>query len=148
VESLKFLGIHIIDKMKWSTHTDSMVKKAQQCLFNLRRLKKFVLAPKIPTNLYRCTIESLLLSCINTWYGNCIAHTSLQRVVRSAQYITGGKLPDGTGRPKRSPRTTATRVTACSPPAIIQKARSVQVHQSWNQETEKQLLSQGHQTVK
>ena len=33
-------------------------------------------------------------------------------------------------------------------PAIIQKARSVQVHQSWDRKTEKQLLSQGHQTVK
>ena len=33
-------------------------------------------------------------------------------------------------------------------PAIIQKARSVQVHQSRDRETEKQLLSQGHQTVK
>jgi hypothetical protein len=33
-------------------------------------------------------------------------------------------------------------------PAIIQKARSVQVHQCWDRETEKQLLSQGHQTVK
>ena len=33
-------------------------------------------------------------------------------------------------------------------PATIQKARSVKVHQSGDQETEKQLLSQGHQTVK
>jgi hypothetical protein len=33
-------------------------------------------------------------------------------------------------------------------PAIIQKARSVQVHQSWDRETEKHLLSQGQQTVK
>ena len=33
-------------------------------------------------------------------------------------------------------------------PAIIQKARSVQVHQSWDRETEKQLLSQFHQTAK
>ena len=33
-------------QMKWSTHTDSVVKKAQQCLFNLRRLKKFGLSPK------------------------------------------------------------------------------------------------------
>ena len=33
-------------------------------------------------------------------------------------------------------------------PAIVQKALSVQVHQSWDRETEKQLLSQGHQTVK
>jgi hypothetical protein len=32
--------------------------------------------------------------------------------------------------------------------AIIQKAMSVQVHQNWDRETDKQLLSQGHQTVK
>jgi hypothetical protein len=25
VESFKFLGIHITDKLKWSAHTDSMV---------------------------------------------------------------------------------------------------------------------------
>jgi hypothetical protein len=31
---------------------------------------------------------------------------------------------------------------------IIQKARSVQVYQSWDREIEKQLLSQGHQTAK
>ena len=27
-ESFKFLGLHITDKQKWSTHTDSVVKKA------------------------------------------------------------------------------------------------------------------------
>ena len=42
VESFKFLGVHITDKLKWSSHTDSVVKKAQRRLFNLRRLKKFV----------------------------------------------------------------------------------------------------------
>jgi hypothetical protein len=40
VERFKFLGVHFTDKLKWSTHTDSMVKKAQQSLFNLRRLNK------------------------------------------------------------------------------------------------------------
>jgi hypothetical protein len=38
VESFKFLGIDITDKLKRSTHTDSAVKKVQQRLFNLRRL--------------------------------------------------------------------------------------------------------------
>jgi hypothetical protein len=33
-------------------------------------------------------------------------------------------------------------------PAIMQKARSVQVHQSWDREPEKQVICQGHQTVK
>jgi hypothetical protein len=50
VESFKFLGVYITDKLKWSTHTDSVVKKAQQRPFNLRRLKKCVLSPKTLTN--------------------------------------------------------------------------------------------------
>ena len=28
VVSFKFLGVHITDKLNWSTHTDSVVKKA------------------------------------------------------------------------------------------------------------------------
>jgi hypothetical protein len=67
-----------------------VVKKAPHRLFNLRRLKKFSLSQKALTNFYRCTIESILLGCITAWYGNCKA---LQRVVRSAQRITGGKIP-------------------------------------------------------
>ena len=38
VVSFKFLGVHIMDKLKWSTYTDRVVKKAQQRFFNLRRL--------------------------------------------------------------------------------------------------------------
>ena len=38
VVSFKFLGVHIMDKLNWSTHTDSVVKKAQERLYNLRRL--------------------------------------------------------------------------------------------------------------
>ena len=60
VESFKFLGLHVTDKLKWSTHTDSVVKKAQQCLFNLKRLKRFGPSPKTLTDVYRCTIESSL----------------------------------------------------------------------------------------
>jgi hypothetical protein len=30
LESFKLLGVHITDKLIWSTHTDSVVKKAQQ----------------------------------------------------------------------------------------------------------------------
>ena len=95
VERFKFLFVHNTDKLKCSTHTGSVVKKAQQRLFNLRRLKKFGLSPKTLTNLYRCTIESILSGCITAWYGNCSAHNrmALQRVVRSAQRITGGKQP-------------------------------------------------------
>jgi hypothetical protein len=94
VESFKFLGVHITDKLKWSTHVHSVVKKVQQRLFNLRRLNKFGLAAKTLTNFYRHTIESFLSGCITARYGNCTArnHRALQMVVWSAQRSTGGKL--------------------------------------------------------
>ena len=133
------------------------MKKVQQRLFNLRRLKKFGLSPKALTNFYRCTIESILAGCITAWYGNCSAlnRKALQRVVRSAQRITGGKLPALQDTYTTRCYRKAIDHQGLQPPeplpvhpAIIQKARSVQMHQSWDRETEKQLLSQGHQTVK
>ena len=46
VEGFMFLRVHITDQLKWSTHTDSVVKKAQQRLFNFSWLKKFGMSPK------------------------------------------------------------------------------------------------------
>jgi hypothetical protein len=67
VESFKFLGVYITDDLKCSTHADSVVKKTQQRLFNLRRLKKFGLDPNTLRNFYRFTIESILSGCITAW---------------------------------------------------------------------------------
>eukprot|EP00061_Rhincodon_typus_P002075 g16549.t1 len=41
VKSIKFLGVTITDDLSWAPHVDAMVKKAQQHLFFLRRLRKF-----------------------------------------------------------------------------------------------------------
>ena len=84
VKSFKFSGVHITDNLKWSRHTDLLVRKAQQRLFNLRRLKNFVLAPKTLTDFYRCTIESILWCWITVWNRKFTVrnHRALQRVVR------------------------------------------------------------------
>jgi hypothetical protein len=52
------------------------------------------MGPQILKRFYSCTIESILTGCITAWYGNCSASDckALQRVVRTAQYITGAKL--------------------------------------------------------
>ena len=39
VESFKFLGVQVTNKLTWSKHTKTVVKRAQQNLFPLRRLK-------------------------------------------------------------------------------------------------------------
>jgi hypothetical protein len=102
-------------KLWWPTH--SVVNGASSTSGDWRNLATH----RKHSNFYRCTIESTI---ITAWYGNCTTRNlrALQRVVRSAQRITGGNYlpsktptaPDVTGRPKRSSRTTTTRATACS----------------------------------
>ena len=73
VESFKFLGVHINNELSWFKHTKTVVKRAQQHLFPLRRLKRFGKDPWILKKFYTCTIESILTCCITAWYGNCSA---------------------------------------------------------------------------
>eukprot|EP00061_Rhincodon_typus_P007916 g30069.t1 len=58
VESIKFIGVTMTDDLSWSSHVDATVKKAQQRLFFLRRIRKFDMSIRSLTNFYRCTIES------------------------------------------------------------------------------------------
>ncbi|KAI5617008.1 gastrula zinc finger protein XlCGF28.1-like, partial [Silurus asotus] len=95
VSSFKFLGIHISADLSWNINTSSLVKKAHQRLFFLRTLKKNQLSSDILVNFYRCAVESILTSCVTVWYGSCSAaeRKALQRVVKTAQRITGTPLP-------------------------------------------------------
>ncbi|XP_031159417.2 uncharacterized protein LOC116052744 [Sander lucioperca] len=95
VTSFRFLGVHISEDLSWTLNTSTLIKKAHQCLFFLRRLKKVHLSPQILVNFYRCTIESILTNCVTVWYGNCSAldRKALQRVVKTAQRINGSSLP-------------------------------------------------------
>ncbi|TWW74474.1 hypothetical protein D4764_14G0004770 [Takifugu flavidus] len=81
--------------LTWTTNCSSLVKKAHQRLFFLRTLKKHHLSSDILVNFYRCTIESILTSCVTVWYGNCSAsdRKALQKVVKTAQRIAGASLP-------------------------------------------------------
>ncbi|KAK3523497.1 hypothetical protein QTP70_001160 [Hemibagrus guttatus] len=95
VKSTKFLGVHLVEDLTWSLNTSSITRKAQQCLYFLRRLRKAHLPPTILTIFYRGTIESILSSCITAWFGNCTVsdRKTLQRIVRTAEKIIGVSLP-------------------------------------------------------
>jgi hypothetical protein len=74
VESFKFLGVHITNKLEWSKHNKTVVKRARQSLFPLGKLKRFGMGSQILKRFY---------SCITAWYGNCSASdlNALHRVV-------------------------------------------------------------------
>ncbi|KAI4893491.1 hypothetical protein NFI96_004067 [Prochilodus magdalenae] len=52
--------------------------------------------PRTLRTFYTCTVESIQTGSITTWYGSCTAieRQALQRVVQTAQYITGVQLPN------------------------------------------------------
>jgi hypothetical protein len=59
-----FLGVHITNKLTWSKHTKTVVKRAKQSLFLLKRLKIFSMYPQILKSFFSCTIESILTDFI------------------------------------------------------------------------------------
>eukprot|EP00061_Rhincodon_typus_P011810 g37099.t1 len=95
VKSIKFLGVTITDDLSWTSLVDETIKRAQQRLFFLRRLRKFGMSIRSLTNFYRCAIESIPSRCITAWYGNRSAqdHKELQKVQCTAQTITEANLP-------------------------------------------------------
>ncbi|KAK3508265.1 hypothetical protein QTP70_017640, partial [Hemibagrus guttatus] len=64
VESFRFLGTTISQDLKWDTHIDSIIKKAQQRLYFLRQLRKFSLPWELLTNFYSAVTESVLCMSI------------------------------------------------------------------------------------
>ena len=63
VKSFEFLGVHIAKELSRSTHTYTVVKRMQQRLFPLRRLKRFGMGHQILKKFYSCTSEIILTGC-------------------------------------------------------------------------------------
>ncbi|KAI4882126.1 hypothetical protein NFI96_001911 [Prochilodus magdalenae] len=95
VKTFKFLCVHISEDLTWSHNTHYIVRKSQQRLYFLRRLRKFGMSAQILSNFYRSTIERVPTSSITVWYRNCTAQDrkALQRVIKTAQSISGAAFP-------------------------------------------------------
>ncbi|KAI4873263.1 hypothetical protein NFI96_029966, partial [Prochilodus magdalenae] len=87
VSSYRYLGVHLSNNLTWSNNTSSLVRKAHQRLYFLRRLRQAGLGSSVLRSFYRCVVESVLCSSINVWHGSCSAadRKALQRVVKAAQ---------------------------------------------------------------
>ncbi|KAI4883003.1 hypothetical protein NFI96_002046 [Prochilodus magdalenae] len=98
VFNYRYLGVHLSNNLTWSNNTSSLVRKAHQRLYFLRRLRRAGLGSSVLTSLYRCVVESVLCSSISVWHGSCSAADgkALQRVVKAAQRSVGVSLPTTT----------------------------------------------------
>ncbi|KAK3525028.1 hypothetical protein QTP86_013392 [Hemibagrus guttatus] len=62
-----YRGTTITKELKWAQNISSLTKKAQQRMYFLRQLKKFLLPVKMLVNFYTAIIESVLTSSITVW---------------------------------------------------------------------------------
>ncbi|KAK3522849.1 hypothetical protein QTP86_005653 [Hemibagrus guttatus] len=94
VESFRFLGTTISQDLKWYTHIDATIKKAQQRLYFLQQLRKFNLPQELRIQFYSAVIESVLCTSITVWFGSATKSDirRLQRTVRTAERIIGAPL--------------------------------------------------------
>jgi hypothetical protein len=112
-----------------------------------------VALPKTLTNFYKC-IESILSGCITAWYGNCTVHSrrGLQRVVISAQCITGGIMPALQDIYNTQCLRKAEKIIKDTSHGLftLLPSRRQKLYRCLKGGTkrQKQLLSPGHQTVK
>ena len=92
--TFKFWGIFISNSLGWAEHVDYCVRKAQQRLYFLRRLRKFRVSTDVLTMFYRAVIESVLTLSITVWYGSTTVDgkRKIARVIRTASQIIGIKL--------------------------------------------------------
>lgn len=72
VSTFKFLCIHVSEDLSWTHNITHLVRKSQQWLYFLRRLK-FGMPGKILSSFYRCGIESLFTRSITVWFGSWTA---------------------------------------------------------------------------
>jgi len=94
-DGYRFLGMQVTSDLSWTLHTTATVKKAQRRLDFIRVLRKAGLNRRPLTQAYRGLIESILTAGITVWYGNTTQaeRKALQRVIRTAERITGTQLP-------------------------------------------------------
>ena len=78
VQHVKFLGSMISSDLKWELNVDTIVKKAQQRLYVLRRLRSFGLTTQITLNFYKAVIESVLTCSITVLLGTITAKEKLR----------------------------------------------------------------------
>ena len=69
VDSFKYLGTVVDQKLTFTQYVDFVFRKPQQRLFLLRKLKHFGVSQGILEMVYTSLIESILTFNIVTWFG-------------------------------------------------------------------------------
>ena len=93
VNSTRFLGVIIDDKLTWNTHIEHLENKLKSCLVQIKRIKSCIPESEY-LNIYRSLFLSHLTYCISAWGG--VAKYKLNKLFsiqkRCIRLLFGNKL--------------------------------------------------------
>ena len=95
VETYKYLGIVLNNKLSWGDHVDLIVKKLNSRMYCLRKLNSFHITPEILNVFYTSTIVSVWRYCLVCWGGNVSKREKrrIDSIVRKAERVIGASQP-------------------------------------------------------
>ncbi|KAL2098435.1 hypothetical protein ACEWY4_007642 [Coilia grayii] len=90
----KYLGIHLDNKLDWSTNSDALYRKGQSRLYFLRRLRSFSVCNRHLLMFYQSVMASVLFYAVVCWGGSTRKRDNgrLDRLVRKAGSVVGMEL--------------------------------------------------------
>ena len=96
VETFKYLGIELDNKLTWKQNTYSIVKKTKPCLHCLRKLRTFNVHNTLLQLFYTSIIRSTLTFGLACWGDNLLKHDrdKLNRIIKTASMIIGKEQED------------------------------------------------------
>lgn len=77
--SVKYLGIHIDNNMRWKTHNDSLCRRLRQVIYIFKIIKQFLTTVQLKT-VYLALVQSILCYGIVAW-GGCKANAIKNTIV-------------------------------------------------------------------
>ena len=94
VDKYKYLGLVIDLKLNWSEHVNILLKRLNQRLYFLRRLRSFNFSSNSLKMFYLSIIESIICFGISCW-GNSITSSDknrIDKIIKKASKITNNEL--------------------------------------------------------
>ena len=96
VETFKYLGIMLDNKLTWKQNTDSIVKTTKPSLYRLRKLRTFNVHNTLLQSFYTSIISSTLTFGLVCWGGNLLKHDrdKLNRIIKTESVVIGKEQED------------------------------------------------------
>ena len=94
VESFKYLGVHVNNKLDWTHNTNALYKNGQSRLHLLRRLRAFGVSRPLLKSFYDSIVASALLYAVVCWAPGSTERDRkrLNKLVRKATSVLGCPL--------------------------------------------------------